>query len=89
VPVPRPSIANLAMGGAAAAVVVILSFASGGYFPADHGFWPSEARTIRPPSATNWLTDRLLERTGAAPRHVASGQNTRADGEPVSARRCG
>jgi O-antigen ligase len=37
VPVPRPSIANLAMGGAAAAAVVTLSFASGGYFPADHG----------------------------------------------------
>ena len=36
-PVPRPSIANLAMGGAAAAVVVTLSFASGGYFPAGHG----------------------------------------------------
>ena len=36
-PVPRPSIANLAIGAAAAVVVVTLSFASGGYFPADHG----------------------------------------------------
>ena len=35
--VPRPSIANLALGGAAAAVVVTLSFSSGGYFAADHG----------------------------------------------------
>jgi O-Antigen ligase len=35
--VSRPSIARLVTGIAAAAVVVTLSFASGGYFPADHG----------------------------------------------------
>jgi hypothetical protein len=35
--VSRPSIVSLVVGAAAAGVVVTLSFASGGYFPADHG----------------------------------------------------
>ena len=35
--IPRAPIANLAVGGAAATVVVTLSFSGGGYFPADHG----------------------------------------------------